>query len=136
MAFFPDSLLLTAKTAYLDSLTGVFVNRNTAGSLLGVASLILATLAVLALPRDRRGRFSIWSLISDPGLPSERSRRVMAWLLAAFVVLLALFLTKSRGALVSTSIAFVAVLPFLWLDEAGPRAAPQDPAPERCAASS
>ncbi|WP_294645456.1 O-antigen ligase family protein [uncultured Aureimonas sp.] len=116
VAFFPDSLLLTAKTAYLDSLTGVFVNRNTAGSLLGVASLILATLAVLALPRDRRGRFSIWSLISDPGLPSERSRRVMAWLLAAFVVLLALFLTKSRGALVSTSIAFVAVLPFLWLD--------------------
>ncbi|KQQ81288.1 O-antigen ligase family protein [Aureimonas sp. Leaf324] len=116
VAFFPDSLLLTAKTAYLDSLTGVFVNRNTAGSFLGVASLILATLAVLALPRDRRGRFSLWSLISDPGLPSERSRRVMAWLFAAFVVLLALFLTKSRGALVSTSIAFVLVLPFLWLD--------------------
>ncbi|WP_168990572.1 O-antigen ligase family protein [Aureimonas flava] len=113
VAFFPRRLLLVEKTDYLDSLTSVFVNRNTAGTFLGVASLIVATLAVRALPR--RG--------GERHMPTPRAgeRRPAAWplVLAAFVVLIALFLTRSRGALLSTMVAVIAVAPFLILDRNG-----------------
>ncbi len=50
LAVFPDRLLFVAKTNYLDSLTGFFVNRNTAGTFLGVASLAALTLLVCPEP--------------------------------------------------------------------------------------
>lgn len=117
--FFPHSLLLVPKTAYLDSLTGVFVNRNTAGTFLGVASLILLTLTILALPRRGPGALVPTALSGDVQASSPWSRMVWAWLAAIVVVLLALFLTRSRGALLATALAFIVVLPFLILDPRG-----------------
>lgn len=115
IAFFPHSLLLTGKTAYLDSLTGVFVNRNTAGTFLGIASLILITLAVSMLPRHRGGGHHAGSVPTGPLGAWQGSRRLPVLVLSVVLVLAALFLTRSRGAVLSTAVAFVAVLPFLIL---------------------
>ncbi|MGX5667724.1 O-antigen ligase family protein [Rhizobium daejeonense] len=97
--FAPGMLLFVEKTAYLDSLTGFFVNRNTAATFFGIVSLLLLTLlwrstkdvdvrrfvATLAQPRpEAKG----WSLERKQGL-------LYAGLLAAS--LLALLLTKSRA---------------------------------------
>ena len=49
----PGRLLLYEKLYYRDSVTGVFVNRNTAATFFGCALLVLAGLALLAHDRGR-----------------------------------------------------------------------------------
>ncbi|MGO8388838.1 1,4-beta-xylanase, partial [Rhizobium johnstonii] len=41
---FPNILIVVEKRAYLDSLTAVFVNRNTAATFLGLGTLLMLTL--------------------------------------------------------------------------------------------
>lgn len=97
--FAPRMLLFVEKTAYLDSLTGFFVNRNTAATFFGIVSLLLLTLlwrstkdvdfrrflSTLAQPRPQAKGWSV----------ERRQGLFYAGLLAAS--LLALLMTKSRA---------------------------------------
>ncbi|MBC8129223.1 MAG: O-antigen ligase family protein [Rhizobiaceae bacterium] len=113
-----DSLLFYPKTAYLDSLTGVFVNRNTAGTFLGVASLVGLTLAVSRIRRVHGPR-PLSTFFSDARLSGYGG---LLFVSAMVLCLLAVFLTKSRGAMFATALAYLFVVPSLTvsrLDRAG-----------------
>ncbi|WP_062234072.1 O-antigen ligase family protein [Aureimonas sp. N4] len=112
----PGSLFLFEKAYYIDSLTGFWVNRNVAGALLGVASFAaLVWLLDVVKGIDRPRRVALLLREGDTGLSS--GQLLPAALLA--LCLLALFLTKSRGALVATGAAYGVVLPLLMQDAAG-----------------
>lgn len=107
--FSPRTLLLDDKKYYLDSLTAPFVNRNTAGTFYGVVSLLLmARVIIEARQTDFRSlvvpnrwapenRRLSWSVISHIGL--------------ATAALVALFLTKSRGGIGATFVAYLLFVP-------------------------
>lgn len=104
-----DSLLFYEKTAYLDSLTSVFVNRNTAGTFLGVASLVALSLCISRVRRVHGPR-PITTLFNDARLTGYGGLLESA---ALVICLLAVFLTKSRGALFATAAAYLVVIPLL-----------------------
>ncbi|MEV4609858.1 O-antigen ligase family protein [Neorhizobium sp. LMR1-1-1.1] len=101
----PDTLLFWSKIAYADSLTGFFVNRNTAATYFGL--IVLLNLAFLL------------RALGDPGVGLAdlrrwwyRERKLPAlgyafWLSAS---LIALMLTKSRAGLLSSVIAITCLL--------------------------
>lgn len=93
----PQTLLWEQKHAYLDSLTAVFVNRNTAATFLGV-TLILACSLFVANYRSFRKTSFIGAILGDE---TGARREDMIWstlyLLGGVVVLAALMLTKSRA---------------------------------------
>jgi len=111
--FLPHSLLLSHKIYYLDSLTSVFVNRNTAGTFLGITSL--AVLAqVVAVIQEVEHPSPLRKLISlDEKEISDQRLRAGLWTVGLMVCLVALFLTRSRGALLSTLIAYILAMPLL-----------------------
>ncbi|MBR7517855.1 hypothetical protein KC217_19455, partial [Mycobacterium tuberculosis] len=91
----PRTLLIFEKTSYVGDLTLSFVNRNTAATFLGV--LLLLVLGRLlqhydTLRFDRRGQ----------GYPPARLDGLWPAMVAAFIVLVALFLTRSRGGAAAT----------------------------------
>ncbi len=101
----PDILLFGPKIAYLDSLTGFFVNRNTAATCFGLIVLLNLALLLHALGEPRLG-------FDDLRRWWHRERRLPAlgygfWLSAS---LIALMLTKSRGGLLSSVIAIAFLL--------------------------
>ncbi len=112
---FPDTLLFSEKRYYLDSLTGAFVNRNTAGTYFGLVSLTLFTRLVLLSKnvdwRNVAGRLAgRWHHHRSP-FPTKVLFHAVLLLLS----LIALFLTKSRAGIGSTFAAFLLLVPLLLL---------------------
>ena len=68
---FPNILIVVEKQAYLDSLTAVFVNRNTAATFLG-----LETLLMLTLVRDIARSYSN----HPPGEPGRNTLLLKSWI--------------------------------------------------------
>jgi O-antigen ligase len=103
---FPGRLLWLEKRAYLDSVTGTFVNRNTAGAYFGscavVWSLLLWERARLAMPRGPLDwRAMVSRMLSTP------PKRVVVAFLMLFLCLAAMFMTGSRGAVVVSLLALI-----------------------------
>ncbi|KQT69587.1 hypothetical protein ASG62_00110 [Aureimonas sp. Leaf427] len=113
VAFLPKSLLFTEKVAYLDSLTSVFVNRNTAATLFGVSALACLIL-LLRMVRQVSGRSALSRLLFSPTFSRGRRSRAALLLFCIAACLLALLLTRSRGAALSTAASFLLVLPLLF----------------------
>jgi O-antigen ligase len=115
---FPGSLLLGEKLHYLDSVTGTFVNRNSAATLFGVATLLIVSILIrlfqqLYLQREHSrvapqvgGRDNRITLILYGGL--------------LFIALLALFLTGSRGGLLSTFLPLMLIAVWFALSFSSP----------------
>lgn len=109
--YFPDALLFADKRWYLDSLTGPFVNRNTGATFFGATSIVLLSLLVV----DARAiGGSVIRRFLAPG--SRRTGPGIGWRIplnaaSLIVVLMALFLTRSRGGVGGTLIAFMLVVP-------------------------
>lgn len=109
--YFPDALFFADKRWYLDSLTGPFVNRNTGATFFGATAIVLLSLVVLdarAISGNAIRRFLA------PG--ARRSGPGIGWRLplnaaSLIVVLTALFLTRSRGGVGGTLIAFMLIVP-------------------------
>jgi hypothetical protein len=102
---FPSWLLIFPKVYYLDSLTAVFVNRNTAATFLGITALLLFGCIIRVL--DHGGRVSAGGLLA-PWRLGTRARRdfwIYGGLCAATIV--ALLLTRSRGGVAATVVGFV-----------------------------
>jgi O-antigen ligase len=118
--FDPGHILWRDKEAYLGSVTGTFINRNTAGAYFGscavVWSLLLWERARLGVsrrsPLDWRDMF-IRVLWSPP-------KRVVIAFATLFLCLAAMFMTGSRGAVVFSLLALVvAFITFFWRDLPG-----------------
>lgn len=111
-AVLPDTLLIGDKTYYLDSLTGVFVNRNTAATYFGLVSI---TLVSLASTRDGRGTWSALAFSSYTGgrRRARADRMYFVYLGGAAIALTALFLTRSRAGVGAAFLAYLVLVPIL-----------------------
>lgn len=112
--FFPDTLLFDTKRVYLDSLTGTFVNRNTAATFLGLTALALLLVLVLDARSLRIADLVRWLTSSQV----RRSAPRVGWRFPLGILLLAatlaaLFLTRSRGGVAATLLAFAIVGPLV-----------------------
>ena len=105
-AFFPGQLMFSAKTHYMGAVTGSFVNRNTAGTFLGLALLLNLSLLLKALRRIDFDKW-LWGSLASALPAGEKPGTLALRSLTVLMVAVALFLTQSRGAIVSS---FVAVL--------------------------
>ncbi len=103
---FPKMLLTENKRYYLDSLTAVFVNRNTAATFLGLGFLLAATFA------SENGR-AYFGFSSAP--PGNFNEGLGFWLYTGLGLscLTALMLTQSRAGLVVAGLGSVFYLPYL-----------------------
>ncbi len=115
VAVFPRSLLFFEKVYYLESLTGFLVNRNTAGTLLGVASF-----AVVAWFINISGDVAAAQRAGD--LHGASRTRVHLIGAALVLVAVALVLTRSRGAVLAAVAAYLLIVPALLLDSGWLRA--------------
>lgn len=96
----PHKLLWRDKFAYLDAVTGTFVNRNTAATYWGSCAVVCLGLALAELAHKRRRR---------------RGRtRLYGWLAALALCLIATAMTGSRGGALVTLVA-LAFSGMLWL---------------------
>lgn len=96
---FPDKLLFEQKLHYLDSVTGTLVNRNSAATLFGVAALMIAAMLVRQF-----GELRMYEPPGDDEPQDAREHQVLLLFYAGLfiVVLVALFLTHSRGGLIAS----------------------------------
>ncbi|OWV84731.1 1,4-beta-xylanase [Rhizobium sp. N122] len=117
-SLFPNILIVVEKRAYLDSLTAVFVNRNTAATFLG-----LGTLLMLTLVRDIARSYSN----HPPGEPGRNTLLLKSWM---YILLLcacfaALMLTRSRAGIFATFIAALIYFPWLVMNWNGSQRYPK-----------
>lgn len=110
----PTMVGLEAKTAYANSLTGLYVNRNSAGTFFGLGIIVSAGLVIFQLGNDRPaglvGKIIAWQRLT-------KSERMVVYLSAGMLVeVLALAATQSRGAAAAT---FIALLTLAWIFRGG-----------------
>lgn len=111
---FPNTLVLSEKRFYADSLTGFFVNRNTAATFFGLGTLLLFAQAWKQFDR------AWWRYVLFANPPqtwsdlrvSFRQSRFVVSALAVLAPLLALVATKSRA---GVSFSFLAILVFVLI---------------------
>jgi hypothetical protein len=110
---FPGYLLFSEKFAYFDSLTFVFVNRNTAATCLGLIGLMVFTRAWQEWTQLDHARIVAWAM---NGVPLGKLAHFAPFLIQAgllLATLLALSLTRSRAGVGSTAVAAIVTLALL-----------------------
>jgi O-antigen ligase len=114
--FDPTHILWHDKEAYLDSVTGTFINRNTAAAYFGSCavlwSLLLWERARLEMPRGQlEWRAMGARLVSTP------SKKVVGAFAMLLICVAAMFMTGSRGGVVVSLLALIlAFIAFFWRD--------------------
>jgi hypothetical protein len=107
---FPKMLLVDTKVAYLDSLTAIFVNRNTAATFLGMM-LILSVGFMFGLVQKVGIKQYIALVFGMPSRAEKRDRRwVAVFAIGSAILFMALILTKSRAGVASSLGALAVVL--------------------------
>lgn len=114
---FPKTLLFVEKRTYLDSLTAVFVNRNTAATFLGLSALILLTFAHSAMKTVTIHAIRVWITTGNTRLLGPKLRTMLFYLLLLGCCVVALLLTKSRAGVGSTVVAMLFLVPFLMANQ-------------------
>lgn len=112
---FPDILLIYKKVAYLDSLTGVFVNRNSAGTFFGLTALILAR-QLWSLVQNTSVIDLYRSIVHGGDFKIQSAGRLSFSFGALLGCLMALGLTQSRGAMASTLVGFAVLVVLLAME--------------------
>jgi O-antigen ligase len=106
----PTMLLWREKRAYLGSVTGTFINRNTAAAYFGSCAVVWFALLLDQIRRHLRHGPIIWKKVPQRIL-SKTPRAAILSFSMLFVCLMAMFLTGSRGgvllSLLALMIAFV-----------------------------
>lgn len=106
LALAPEALLfLFEKRHYTDSLTAVFVNRNSAATFLGCTLMLLAGLIASLLAG--RPPFKTFAAVALDEAKTRSDWLLLSYAAAVFVVVVALFLTKSRAGVASTGAGLV-----------------------------
>ncbi|KAA0680783.1 1,4-beta-xylanase [Neorhizobium sp. P12A] len=111
----PATLIVVEKHFYTDSLTTVFVNRNTAATFLGVTIL---TLSVLAWEKARKVdvRRAVVQMQDWRSPRGGGTIRATVYLILLGASLAALLLTKSRAGIASTFIALLFLAPYMAMN--------------------
>lgn len=110
LAITPNLLLWAPKVAYRGSLTGTFVNKNTAAAFFGCGAILWSCWTYAALQSIEKS--SLRALL----LNSLNERVAISLILrasAALTCLFALLLTNSRGGLIASSVGLLAALAVL-----------------------
>ena len=110
LAVTPNLLLWAPKVAYRGSLTGTFVNKNTAAAFFGCGAILWSCWTYSALQSIEKS--SLRALL----LNSLNERIAISLILrasAALTCLIALLLTNSRGGLIASSVGLLAALAVL-----------------------
>ncbi len=103
--FDPTHILWRDKQAYLGSVTGTFINRNTAGAYFGSCAVVWSLLLWQRVRREMPRPFA-WKAI--PGrLFSAAPKKVIIASAMLLLCLVALFMTGSRGATVLSLLALI-----------------------------
>ena len=103
--FDPAHILWRDKQAYLELVTGTFINRNTAGAYFGSCAVVWSLLLWQRLRREMP-RPLVWKAI--PGrLFSAAPKKVIIASAMLLLCLVALFMTGSRGATVLSLLALI-----------------------------
>lgn len=92
----PTMILWRSKTAYLDSVTGTFINRNTAAAYFGSCAVIWTLLILDGVRRRLPERHIEWRHLSRD-VSDIPPREILSQLLALLVCLMAMFMTGSRA---------------------------------------
>lgn len=103
--FDPSHLLWREKTAYLDSVTGTFINHNTAGAYFGSCAVVWSLLLWERVRREMPRRPIAWKATTAQ-LFSHAKKSVGSSVML-LVCLAAMFMTGSRGAVVLSLLALV-----------------------------
>lgn len=114
--FDPDHILGRDKQFYIDSVTGTFINRNTAGAYFGSVAVVWSVLlwerARLSMP----DKGSKWSVMFTRLFAAPPRKTVVAFVMM-FLCLAAMFMTLSRGAALTSLLALtVGFVAFFWRD--------------------
>jgi O-antigen ligase len=103
----PTHILWLAKRTYLDSVTGTFINRNTAGAYFGSCAVLWSLLfweqARSVVPRGPLD----WRAMAK-GLLSAPPRKAVVAFALMFLCLTAMFMTRSRAAALLSLLALMA----------------------------
>ncbi|HEY6618772.1 MAG TPA: O-antigen ligase family protein [Steroidobacteraceae bacterium] len=97
--FDPTHILEVDKRAYIGSVTGTFINRNTAGAYFGTSAVVWSLLLwdqirVKMRRQSQEGRAFIRRLLSNP------PRKLILTFVMFFLCLAAMFMSRSRGAVI------------------------------------
>lgn len=111
--FFPEQLLFGRKTAYLDSLTAVFINRNTTATFLGVTLLVNVSLAFGHLQSTGLRDFLSAAVGGKTRMRTVDRRWTILYTSAALLTGIALMLTKSRAGIGSSLLGLTVLLAIL-----------------------
>lgn len=107
--FSPGTLFLDKKFYYFDSVTAPFVNRNTAGTFYGLVSILLSARVYIEF---RSADFQSMVFNTDVVPGKKRVGMYIALeIILLSVSLVALFLTKSRGGIGATFLAYLVFVP-------------------------
>ncbi|WP_413708783.1 O-antigen ligase family protein [Rhizobium sp. Rhizsp82] len=112
---YPNYVLFFPKLYYKDSLTVTFVNRNNAGTFIGLTCLLIARTLWA------RGRLyktgDLWAVVFSQQRVSRAHLKIVALTCLFLIILLSLFLTRSRAAIICTlaSLSFFIFL-LTWLE--------------------
>ena len=104
--FDPNHILWRDKEAYLDSVTGTFINRNTAAAYFGSCAVVWFLLLWERVRREMpRGPLDWRAVLAR--LFSTPPKKVVVTFAMLFLCLAAMFMTRSRGAVVLSLLALV-----------------------------
>lgn len=113
-SLFPTTNLLFTKFFYLDSVTGTFVNRNTAGTFFGLTAVIMFRYLWSAANQISIGR-TMLHLLANRDIDAKGLSSFLLILFFFGCSVLALMLTKSRGATASSLVAMCLLFYFLYV---------------------
>jgi O-antigen ligase len=102
--FDPGHVLWLEKTAYLEAVTGTFINRNTAGAYFGSCAVLWSLFFWEAVRRQLPAGPIKWGVVS---IRLHGAKGGWFSLLMFFLCLVALFMTRSRGAIVVSLVALI-----------------------------
>ena len=104
--FDPTRILGHDKEAYIDSLTGTFINRNTAGAYFGSCAVVWSLLLWERIRSDVPGGTFDWRAVATRVF-SAPPRKVVVAFAMMFLCLVAMFMTRSRGAVLLSLLALI-----------------------------
>lgn len=111
----PGYVLTVEKQAYIDSFTATLINRNSAGTLVGL-TIILVVRQLWSACRDFRSRDIFAGVLFMPKSTDRSMTKIYFYMILFCALTVALFLTKSRGAIASTIFAALLLASLLvWL---------------------
>jgi O-antigen ligase len=103
----PTHILWQEKEAYLDSVTGPFINRNTAGAYFGSCAVVWSVFLWERLRREMPIGPLNWRATGARLLSTAPSTKVAIAFAMMFLCLAALFMTRSRGAVLFSLLALI-----------------------------